>query len=305
MPQKYLLPFSGTGVALITPFFAHGAIDFKALGRIIEHVLAGGVDYIVSLGTTGEAITLSKEECREVLTYTIEQVNGRVPVVAGYFGRNYTARLIEEVKEYDFTGVAAIMSSSPAYSKPSQAGIMEHYRRLAEVSSCPILLYNIPGRTASNMHPDTVLQLAEECPLFCGIKEASGNLEQAMQIMKYRPDNFSVLCGDDPLSVSMIAAGGNGTISVIANLFPQQFSDLIRAALTGDFELARKLNFDLLDVHPWLYVEGNPVGIKTAMAWAGFCEENFRVPLVPMGAANRTQLHAALQQVQELANTAV
>lgn len=298
MPQEYQSPFSGTGVALITPFHTNGDVDYKALATIIEHVIRGGVDYVVSLGTTGEAITLSKEECRDVLSFTIAQVAERVPVVAGHFGRNFTARLVEEVKTYDFTGVAAIMSSSPAYSKPSQAGIIEHYRRLADASDCPILLYNIPGRTASNMHPETILQLAEENPIFCGVKEASGDLAQAMQIIKYRPERFAVICGDDPLSVGMIAAGGDGTISVIANLFPQQFSDMIRAAQSGNFTLARSINFDLLDVHPWLYIEGNPVGIKTAMAWAGFCEENFRVPLVPMSHDNRAKLLAELDKVK-------
>lgn len=303
MPPKYLSPFSGTGVALITPFHVNGDVDYEALANIIEYVIQGGVDYVVSLGTTGEAITLSKEECRDVLSFTIAQVSGRLPVVAGHFGRNYTARLVEEVKTYDFTGVAAIMSSSPSYSKPSQAGILEHYRRLADVSACPVLLYNVPGRTASNMQAETVLQLAEESPIFCGVKEASGDLPQAMQILKYRPDGFAVICGDDPLSLGMIAAGGDGTISVMANVFPQQFSDMIRAAQSGNYALARTINFELLEVHPWLYVEGNPVGIKTAMTWAGLCEENFRVPLVPMSRANRSKLLVELAKVKASVST--
>jgi len=300
MPQP-LPQFSGTGVALITPFTSSGSVDYPALGKIIDYVIDGGVDYLVSLGTTGEAITLSRAECRAVLSFTIERAAERVPVVAGFFGSNYTERLLEGVQNYDLTGVAAIMSSNPAYSKPSQEGIFVHYQRLADVSPKPIIIYNVPSRTGSNVHPETILRLAEYSDRFCAVKEASGNLNQATQILKHRPDHFAVLSGDDPLSLCMIGVGGHGAISVIANLFPRHFSELIRSALRGDFATARERNFALLDVHPWLYVEGNPVGIKTAMHWAGWCENQFRVPLVPMSAGNREQLVSALRQVPELA----
>lgn len=295
--QQPLPLFSGTGVALITPFNQSGAIDWPVLGNLIEYTIAGGVDYLVCLGTTGESITLSKEECRNVLSFTINQVAERVPIVAGYFGHNYTERLVQTIAEYDFTGVAGIMSSSPGYSKPSQEGIYQHYMRVADASPLPVILYNVPSRTSSNVHPETVLRLAESSSNFCAVKEASGDLSQAMQLIKHRPDHFGVLCGEDPLSLSMIAAGGHGAISVIANLYPRQFSELIKAALAGDFTTARQRNNELLDVHPWLYVEGNPVGIKAALSWAGLCKNNLRVPLVPMGEGNYAELVKELVKV--------
>lgn len=295
--QQPLPLFSGTGVALITPFNVSGAIDWTALGKLIEHVIEGGVDYIVCLGTTGESITLSKEECRKVLSFTIEHVAERVPIVAGYFGHNYTERLVQTIAEYDFTGVAGIMSSSPGYSKPSQEGIYQHYMRLADASPRPVIIYNVPSRTSSNVHPETILRLAESSRNFCAVKEASGNLSQAMQLIKYRPEHFGVLSGEDPLSLSMIAAGGHGAISVIANLYPRQFSELISASLSGDFTTARARNNELLDVHPWLYVEGNPVGIKAAMHWAGLIDNSLRVPLVPMSEENYAKLVQELKKV--------
>ena len=295
--QQQLPLFSGTGVALITPFNQSGAIDWPVLGDLIEHVIEGGVTYIVCLGTTGESITLSKEECRKVLTFTIARVDERVPIVAGFFGHNYTERLVQTIAEYDFTGVSGIMSSSPGYSKPSQEGIFQHYMRVADASPLPVILYNVPGRTSSNIHPETTLRLAESNSNFCAVKEASGDLSQAMQILKHRPDHFGVLCGEDPLSLSMIAAGGHGAISVIANLYPRQFSELVSASLAGDFATARSRNNELLDVHPWLYVEGNPVGIKAAMSWAGLCENSLRVPLVPMSEGNYGQLVKELEKV--------
>ncbi|MEM9260294.1 MAG: 4-hydroxy-tetrahydrodipicolinate synthase, partial [Bacteroidota bacterium] len=285
----------------ITPFTATGEIDWPALKKIIDFTIEGGVDYIVSLGTTGEAITLSREECRAVLSFTVEHVAERVPVVAGYFGSNYTQKLVDAVKTYDFTGVAAIMSSNPAYSKPTQEGMYQHYMRLADASPLPVIIYNVPSRTGSNVHPETVLRLAEYSPKFCAVKEASGDLTQGMKILKYRPDNFAVLSGDDPLSLGLLAAGGHGAISLIANVFPQHFSELVQSAIDGNFSVARERNHDLLDVHPWLYVEGNPVGIKAAMNWAGLCENVLRVPLVKMSESNRQQLIKVLEKVPALA----
>lgn len=286
-------PFSGTGVALVTPFRNY-AIDYPALGHIIDFVIDSGVEYVVSLGTTGEAITLSSQECRQVLDFTIEQVNGRVPVVAGFFGSNYTEKLVNSVRQYNFDGIAAIMSSSPAYSKPPQEGIYQHYMQLAEASSVPIIIYNVPGRTASNVAPQTVLRLARASEQFVAVKEASGDLVQTTRILKARPDHLAVLSGDDPLTLPMIGAGADGVISVIANVFPAQFSQMVRSALEGDFATARQLNFDLLDVHPWLYIENNPVGIKAAMEIAGFCSKEVRIPLVPLSDANYINLKKAM-----------
>jgi 4-hydroxy-tetrahydrodipicolinate synthase len=273
--------FRGTGVALVTPY-QQGKTDFEALEKIIEHVIAGGVDFIVSLGSTGEAIMLTTAECKEVFRFTLEKVNGRVPVVAGLFGANSTSHLIERVHNYDLDGFAAIMSSNPSYVKPTQEGIFQHYLALEAVSPLPIILYNVPGRTASNMTADTTLRLARASKKFIAVKEASGNLEQAMRIIKHRPDDFLVLSGDDMLTLPILASGGDGVISVIANALPEEFSGMVRAALNGDFETARRLNFDLLDIHPWLYVDGNPAGIKSLLNSMGLCSNEVRLPLVPV-----------------------
>lgn len=281
--------FSGTGVALVTPFHNYD-VDYPALKNIIDFVIDGGVDYIVSLGTTGEAITLSSEECRQVFDFTIKAVDSRVPIVAGLFGHNYTEKLVNGIKNYNFDGFDAIMSSSPAYSKPPQEGIYQHYMKIAEASPIPIIIYNVPGRTSSNVHPETTLRLAESSPKFVAVKEASGDLVQASQIIKNRPDNFLVLSGDDPLALPLISCGGDGVISVIANLFPNRFSTMIRAALDGNFETARRIHLDLLDVHPWLYKEGNPIGIKAAMEVIGKCSKEVRIPLVPLSTASYNSL---------------
>ena len=273
--------FSGTGVALVTPFH-NKEVNYSELHNIIEYVINGGVDYIVSLGTTGEAVTLSSKECRQVLDFTIEKVNGRVPIVAGLFGNNYTEKLVKAIQSYNFDGIDAIMSSSPAYNKPPQEGIYQHYMAVAEVSPLPIIIYNVPGRTGSNILPETILRLAEASEQFIAVKEASGNLVQGMQIIKNKPENFLVLSGDDPLALSLIANGGDGVISVIANAYPTEFSDMIRAARSGDYQTAQNINLALLDIHPWLYVEGNPVGIKGAMEIQGLCSREVRLPLAPL-----------------------
>ena len=273
--------FSGTGVALVTPF-RNKDVDYPALERIIEHVIHGGVDFIVSLGTTGEAVTLSSDECRRVLDFTIEKVDGRLPIVAGLFGSNYTEKLVRALKEYRFDGIDAIMSSSPAYSKPPQEGIYQHYMAVADASPVPVIIYNVPGRTGSNVLPQTVLRLAEASEQFIAVKEASGDLVQGMKILKERPEHLLVLSGDDPLCLSMTACGGDGVISVIANAYPAEFSEMIRAARSGDLKTAQTINLALLDIHPWLYVEGNPVGIKGAMEILGFCSREVRIPLTPL-----------------------
>lgn len=286
---------SGVGVALVTPF-RNKDVDYPALERIIEHVIQGGVDFIVSLGTTGEAVTLSSHECRRVLDFTIEKVDGRLPIVAGLFGSNYTEKLVRSIKEYRFDGIDAIMSSSPAYSKPPQEGIYQHYMAIADVSPVPVIIYNVPGRTGSNVLPQTVLRLAEASEQFIAVKEASGDLVQAMKILKYRPEHLLVLSGDDPLCLSMTACGGDGVISVIANAYPAEFSEMIRAARAGDLKTAQTINLALLDVHPWLYVEGNPVGIKAAMEILGFCNREVRIPLTPLTPEPYQQLKTEMER---------
>lgn len=286
----------GTGVALITPF-KDKAVHYEQLEQVIEYVIAGGVDYLVSLGTTGEAVTLSSKECRQVFDFTLRAVNGRIPIVAGLFGGNFTDALTEKVRNYNLDGFAAIMSSSPAYIKPSQEGIYQHYLALEAVSPVPIIIYNVPGRTGSNVKPETVVRLAHQSEKFVGIKEASGDMSQMMYLVKHRPEHLLVISGDDVLTLPLIACGGDGAISVIANVFPKEFSDMVRSARQGDFNTAARLNNQLLDVHPWLYVEGNPVGIKAAMEIRGLCSREVRVPLTPMSATSYQQLAAEMDRV--------
>lgn len=298
--QNNLPAFSGTGVALITPFNLSNEVDYPALGDLIDYVIGGGVDYIVCLGTTGEAITLSAAECREILDFTIRHVDERVPVVAGFFGGNYTDKLEGILKEYNFDGVAGVMSSSPAYSKPPQEGIYQHFMRVADASPLPVIIYNVPGRTSSNVLPETILRLSEAHENFAAVKEASGLLSQSVEILKHCRADFGVLSGDDPLTPAMIALGGHGGISVIANALPSHFSRMVNAALDSDFSTARQLNFDMLDIHPLLYAEGNPVGIKAAVSMLGLCHNRLRVPLVPLSEPRREKLRKLLSLVPGL-----
>jgi 4-hydroxy-tetrahydrodipicolinate synthase len=288
--------FRGTGVALITPFKTDFSIDWASLERVIEHVVAdGGVDYIVSLGTTGEAITLSSKECQQIFDFTVDKVRNRVPVVAGWFGANSTSHLIERLKNVDLRRAAAVLSSSPAYNKPTQEGIFQHYAAVVKESPVPIILYNVPGRTASNMAPETVCRIAALSDKFVGVKEASGNLVQAQYIIKHRHSNeFLVISGDDQITLGMIACGGDGVISVIANSHPVEFAGMVRAGLAGDLAKARFINDKLHDVHPLLYAEGNPVGIKAAVSILGLCENALRLPLVPMVGGNYEALKSEM-----------
>ncbi|MFM2268238.1 MAG: hypothetical protein RL757_1679 [Bacteroidota bacterium] len=294
--------FRGTGTALITPFRADDSIDWDALARIIEAQITGGVNYLVSLGTTGEAIPLTGDECQAVLSFTVKTVAGRVPVVAGYFGSNSTFHLIERMKRADFTGCAAVLSSSPAYNKPSQEGIYQHYMKVAEISPLPMLMYNVPSRTASNIAPETTVRLATNGGnRFLGIKEASGNLAQSQYIIKHRPSSdFLVISGDDQTALGGVAYGGDGVISVISNAYPREWAAMMKAALAGNFEEAKRLNDQLSDIHNLLYVEGNPVGIKAAMHILGFCENHFRLPLTPLSAGNFEKLKAQMERAKTI-----
>jgi 4-hydroxy-tetrahydrodipicolinate synthase len=294
--------FRGTGVALITPFKADMSIDWEALERVIDHVVKGGVNYIVSLGTTGEAITLSSKECQQIFDFTIDKVQNKIPVVAGWFGANSTAHLLERLKNVDLRRAAAVLSSSPAYNKPMQEGIYRHYVEVEKVSPVPIILYNVPGRTSSNMLPETVCRIAALSNKFVGVKEASGNLVQAQYIIKHRPtEDFLVISGDDQITLGMIACGGDGVISVIANSHPAEFSGMVRSALNNDYATARFYNDMLHDVHPLLYAEGNPVGIKAAVSILGLCENELRLPLVPMLGGNYDKLKIEMAKANEFA----
>ncbi|KXK38592.1 MAG: 4-hydroxy-tetrahydrodipicolinate synthase [Saprospiraceae bacterium] len=288
--------FIGTGVAIITPF-KNGAIDFPGLEQVINHVINGGVNYIVALGSTGEAATLSDDEQRSILDFCIEKVDNRVPIVAGNFGMNNTHALTQKIKNYNFEGISAILAASPAYVKPTQEGIFRHFAAVAEVCPVPVILYNVPGRTSSNMDWETTVRLARHSDKFIGIKEASGNLQQVTKIIKNKPEHFLVISGDDEVILPICALGGDGVISVIANVLPKAFSQTINFALDQDYYAARKLNEKTYDLHKWLYIEGNPVGIKAAVASIGLCTKEVRLPLAEMTDGNYVRLKDELDQI--------
>lgn len=271
----------GTGLALVTPFKADFSIDFDALSNLIEHVIAGGVEYVVALGTTGESVTLSKDEKKQVYQFIQQQVKGRVQCVAG-LGGNDTAELTDYIKSFDFTGYDAVLSVSPYYNKPSQEGIYQHFMKVAEASAKPIILYNVPGRSGSNMTADTTLRLAKASSKFIAVKEASGNAEQFMDLIHQAPSGFSVVSGDDNLTVPFMSMGMTGVISVIGQAYPEKFSDMVRAALNNDIVTARTLHFELYDVMKSIYLDGNPGGIKALLSLMGICQNIVRIPLVPV-----------------------
>jgi 4-hydroxy-tetrahydrodipicolinate synthase len=268
----------GTGVALVTPFTSDFAVDYAGWRRLLDFTIEGGVEYLVVNGTTGESPTVTAAEKAELLRVAKEHVAGRVPLVYG-IGGNDTAGTEELFRSTDLAGVTAILSASPAYNKPSQAGLVQHFLRLAEASPLPIILYNVPGRTASNITAETTLRLAQH-PNIIGIKEASGNLEQCMTIAARQPAGFLLISGDDMLTPALIACGGVGVISVLANAFPKRFSAMTRHALAGDFAASRKLLYEFLALNPLMYEESNPVGVKAALAARGVCEAAVRLPLL-------------------------
>ncbi|MEM9529209.1 MAG: 4-hydroxy-tetrahydrodipicolinate synthase [Bacteroidota bacterium] len=293
-------PLSGTGVALVTPF-RDGVVDFPALKRIIEFVTDSGVDYLVSLGSTGESVTLSSDECRAVVDFTLEVNNGRLPVVVGMFGHNNTKQLIDRFKNFDFTGVDAVLSSSPSYNKPTQEGIFQHYVAVAEHSPVPIIIYNVPGRTSSNVEAETIVRLAKTNTKFIGVKEATGDIVQTSHIIKNKPEHFLVLSGDDPTALSAVACGGDGLISVIANCLPYETSQMIHQALNNNITAAQQYHLQLLNMHHWLYLEGNPTGLKAAMEIQGLCTREVRLPLVPFSEKYMESLKAEMELVKEMA----
>jgi 4-hydroxy-tetrahydrodipicolinate synthase len=271
--------FYGTGVAMVTPFGIDGQVDYPALSNLINYLIDGGVEYLVSLGTTGESATLNKDEKKKVFAFTAEVNKSRVPLVAGIAGNN-THEVVENIKHFDTTGYDAILSASPYYNKPSQEGIYQHYKAIAEASPLPIILYNVPSRTGSNIAAETTTRLAHDFKNIIGIKEASGNFDQINQIMRDKPENFLMISGDDPISLPMIALGGAGVISVVGNALPRQFSDMIRLCLKGNFKSAQKSHLDVIDFTRMMFAEGNPAGVKTALKALGICGDTVRLPLV-------------------------
>ncbi len=276
MEQK---KFTGTGVAIVTPFRTDGSIDFKSLGKLVEHVIKGGVNYIVALGTTGESVTLSKDEKKAVLSFVTDTVSGRIPVVVGIGGNN-TQEIIDTISHNDHCGVDAILSVSPYYNKPSQQGLYMHFKSIAETSPLPVILYNVPGRTGSNMTAETTVKLARDFKNIIAVKEASGNLSQVMSIVKNKPKNFLVISGDDALTLPILSLGGSGVISVIANACPKTFSEMVSHALQGNYVKAASLHYKLFDLMNALFEEGNPSGVKAALEILRVTQNNLRLPLV-------------------------
>ncbi|MGZ4035384.1 MAG: 4-hydroxy-tetrahydrodipicolinate synthase [Bacteroidia bacterium] len=285
------IQFKGTGVAIITPFSnKDNSIDYKSLGKLVDFIIKGGIEYIVVLGTTGESVTLSKEEKQSVITHVIENVDKRVPIVLGLGGNNTQEILNSLKKSSDFNHIDAILSVSPYYNKPNQRGIYQHYKAISEESPVPVILYNVPGRTSSNISAETTLKLAEEFKNIIGIKEASGNLEQCMKIIKNRPKDFLVISGDDMLTLPMIASGADGVISVVANAFPKDFSEMTRQILAGNVKEAQKLHYKLTDIIEQLFADGNPAGIKAVLELMKICSSNVRLPLVKINKATQNAL---------------
>jgi len=283
----------GTGVALITPFKRNNDVDFDALGKVIDYVIDGGVNYLITLGTTGETPTIDKQEKFDIINYTYEKTNGRVPVVVGIGGNN-THSLVKDLNEYPLDKAVAILSASPYYSKPSQEGLFQHYKALAEASPKPILLYNVPGRTGRNLAASTTIRLAHEVANIAGIKEASDDMNQAMQILRDRPEDFLVVSGDDALILPQLACGMDGVISVAANAFPKDFAAMIQLGLKGDFAAARKLHYRLLEAYDLLFVENNPAGVKGFMYEQGLIDNVLRLPVTPLSEATQSKVKVFL-----------
>lgn len=272
----------GTGIALATPFESTAAqsVDYTGLAKLINHCIDGGVDYLVSLGTTGETATLSEAEQTAVLDFTLQTVAGRVPVVVGVGGNN-TQKLTKSLASLPKEGISAVLSVTPYYNKPSQEGLFQHYTHLLDYTDLPFILYNVPSRTGVNMQAETTLRLAHHSKQFAAVKEASGNLAQMMSIIQERPAGFLVLSGDDNLTLPLLAAGGDGVISVMGQVFPHIFSKMVRDGLAGDFAAARKGHYALMQATDLLFAEGNPVGLKAALQIFGICESTVRLPLIP------------------------
>lgn len=280
----------GTGVALVTPMNEDGAIDFNGLKKLLDHT-AKGVDYYVVMGTTGESVTLNKDEKKEVLSFVRKNNTKKLPIVYGVGGNN-TQAVLDEIQNTDFRGVAAILSVSPYYNKPSQEGIYQHFKHIAAASPVPVLLYNVPGRTGSNITADTTLRLASVKNII-GIKEASGNLEQCMKIVKYKPAGFMLISGDDMLTLPIYTLGGVGVISVLANAYPVEFKKMKEGVNSGKLISAQKAQLSLLDINGPMYEEGNPVGVKYLLSILGVCKPFVRLPLVNPTAKLKQKIEAA------------
>jgi 4-hydroxy-tetrahydrodipicolinate synthase len=283
------IDFKGTGVAMVTPFNEDKTVDYIGLSHLIEYLIDGGVEFLVSMGTTGESAVLTNDEKQKIVAFTKNEINGRVPFVVGLGGNN-TSNVVAQIKSTDFSGIDAILSVSPAYNKPTQEGIYQHFKAISEACPTNIILYNVPGRTSSNMSTNTTLSLANDFDNIIAIKEASGDIEQIMQILRDKPDNFKVLSGDDALTLPMIFMGAEGVISVQAMAQPKEFSEMVRQGLIGNIEKARALHYPQLEVIDHIFAEGNPAGVKACLKIKGICEEHVRLPLTSISRTRYNQL---------------
>ncbi|HPT12959.1 MAG TPA: 4-hydroxy-tetrahydrodipicolinate synthase [Bacteroidales bacterium] len=289
--------FRGIGVAIVTPFKNDTSIDFAALGKIIDHVINGGVNYIVLLGTTGEAATLSKDEKSALTSYVTEAVDKRVPVVLGIGGYS-TNEVIGCIRKTNFEGIDAILSVVPYYNKPGQKGLYQHFRQISTSSPVPVILYNVPSRTSCNLLPETCLELAHDCENIIGIKEASGSMEQIMKILKDKPENFLVISGNDLDAMPVIASGGSGLISVLANAYPADWSEMVNQSLKSNFKVARELHYKYLEMIDLLFTDGSPSGVKAIMNNMGLCQNILRLPLVPVNRSVAARIAKAMEQIK-------
>ena len=272
--------FKGLGIALVTPFTDDGQVDYKSLKRLLENPMENGADFLCILATTGETPCLTQQE-KDNITQLVKDVNhGRLPILKGCGGNN-TAAIVEELKNSDWTGIDGILSVCPYYNKPSQEGLYQHFKAIADASPLPVVLYNVPGRTGINLKPETTVRLANDCENIVAIKEASGSLEQVDEIIKNKPKRFDVISGDDALTFSMVASGAAGVISVIGNALPKEFSRMIRLEFRGEYEPARKIHHAFTELYSLLFVDGNPAGVKALLHEMGFIENQLRLPLVP------------------------
>lgn len=284
---------SGAGVAVITPFTTQGIIDYPALEKLINYLIVNGTDYFVVLGTTGESATLTLDEKKAVFAFFAEKVNGRIPLIAGH-GSNNTLALIEEIKDFNTEGYSAILSSSPHYNKPTQEGIYQHYKALAEISPLPLVLYNVPSRTGTSISAETTTRLAHDFANIIGTKEASGNFDQFNQIMRDKPAAFKMVSGDDPVTLPMMALGATGIISVIGNALPKKISELVNFILKNDFISAQKINSKVVDFTRLMFAEGNPAGVKSALKSLNICSDTLRLPLTPVSPQLAEKIKAEL-----------
>ena len=289
----------GMGIALITPFKKDGSVDFDALERLVEYQIENGTDYLVILGTTAETPTLTEEEKDEIARVVIAKTNKRLPIVMGIGGNN-TRTVVEKIKSTDLSQVDAVLSVVPYYNKPSQEGIYQHYKAIAQATSTPIVLYNVPGRTGVNMKAETILRLANEFPNIVGIKEASGNFAQIDEIIKNKPNHFMVISGDDGITFPLITLGAVGVISVIGNAFPREFSRMVRLAMRGDLAGAREIHYRFTELMELLFVDGNPAAVKSMLSMMGFIENELRLPLVPTTLKTTERMRQILDQIRLL-----